>query len=522
VSFFLDNHYLSGTLDESIFAEIPGLMNFDTAYYEMYDIEMEKVGYNVAVQKIEKLQIAKNDHKLFLVTVLSNDPYVTRLTVLEKTVLSVTVLSALLTIILSLFLSRNITHPIKNLLSAMQRIRRGKYDTTIEIHAQNEIGELFQGFNEMARKIRQDKEQMENYIHEITFLKDYNEKIIHSIRAGIIIINQKLDVEKVNSSFLEYFNLDEQQVLRKNIRQLNLDIIDDVIVQNIQAILKKNKEEDTKIKRAKRNKVYEIKLYPIENPDEDGVETREAVGCVFVVEDISRKIEFEEKIFQAEKLSSISMLSAGVAHEINNPLSSIMTNVQNLIEEEEDEGRSVSLKWIEQETRRIAKIVQKLLDFSSSDLDSTRGTDVNKVILETITLIKYSLKKQQEITITTDLEESIPRSIMSQDEFKQTIINLVKNSIQAIEGRGDILVTTRNSRQDKIICVTIEDTGVGIKQENIPRIFDPFYTTKHNGEGTGLGLSVVYGIMNKYKGTITVTSKEGQGTQICLKIPSLE
>lgn len=523
VSFFLDNHYLSGTLHENAFVEIPGVTNFDTEGYEIHDIEMEKPGYNIAIQKIEKLQSPGVDRKLFLVTVLSNAPYITRLIMLEKTVLYVTILSALLTIILSLFLSRNITLPIKNLFSAMQRIRRGKYDTTIdEIQSHNEIGELFQGFNEMARKIRQDKEQMENYIHEITVLKDYNEKIIHSIGAGIIIINGNLDVEKINDSFLEHFNLDEHHVLGKNIQQLALDIIDEAIVENIQAILRSDKEEYSKVKRAKKNNVYEIKLYPIESHDEDGGNTGEAVGCVLVVEDISRKVAFEEKIFQAEKLSSISMLSAGVAHEINNPLSSIMTNVQNLIEEEEDEEKCVSLKWIEQETRRIAKIVQKLLDFSSSDLDSTQGANVSKVIVETIALITYSLKETQDIAITTELEEDIPHISMSQDEFKQTIINLVKNSIQAIKGKGQILIKTRHSIPDRSICVTIEDDGVGIKEEIIPQIFDPFYTTKHNGEGTGLGLSIVYGIINKYKGTITVTSKEGKGTQICLKIPLLE
>jgi PAS domain S-box-containing protein len=520
--FLLDTQYLSGTLDEKTFVDTFGFTNFDTDSYEIHDIEMGKIGYNLAVQRIETLQIANRSHKLFLVTLLSNAPYITRLTVLEKTVLYVTVLSALLTIILSLFLSRNITQPIRNLLSAMQSIRSGKYDTTIELQAQNEIGELVQGFNEMARKIHQDKEQMENYLHEIIFLKDYNEKIIHSIGAGMIIINRSLDIEKVNSAFLDYFHLDEDQVLGKNIWNVNLDIIDDAIVNDVQAILQKDKEECSQIKRAKKNKVYEIKLYPIDNPDETRTENWEALGCVFVVEDISRKIEFEEKIFQAEKLSSISMLSAGVAHEINNPLSSIMTNVQNLIEEEEDQEKCVALKWIEQETRRIARIVQKLLDFSSSQLDNTQGTDVNKVIEDTITLIKYSLKKNQQIAMTTDLEEDLPLAIMSSDEFKQMIINLVKNSIQAIQERGEILIKTRNSTPDQTICVSIEDNGVGIKEETIPRIFDPFFTTKQNGEGTGLGLSVVYGIINKYKGTIAVTSKEGKGTQVCLTIPMLE
>ncbi len=99
------------------------------------------------------------------------------------------------------------------------------------------------------------------------------------------------------------------------------------------------------------------------------------------------------------------------------------------------------------------------------------------------------------------------------------MINLVKNSIQALEGKGGIVLSTTYDAQEKRVRVVVRDTGKGIREEDISRIFDPFYTTKHNGEGTGLGLSVVYGIINKRKGTITVSSKAGQGTHICLAIP---
>ncbi len=519
-AFFWDEQYLTGTLDKMRITNLPIMQQLDSVSYDLYEIEMEEAGYNMAVQSIEPLHLDHPESRLFLVTMLSNASYITRLTVLGNTVLYVTLLSALLSLILGLFLTKNITQPVKNLYGAMRRIRKGKYDTTVEaVQERNEIGELVQGFNEMARKIRQDKEKMEQYIREITHLKDYNETIIQSIRAGILIVNHNLVIEKTNNPFLVYFNLDEQAILQKNIRHLQLGIFDDGILNHIQAILRKTEEEYTKILRAKKNKVYEIKLYPIDHPAEDDAEVINMAECVVVVEDISRKIEFEEKIFQAEKLSSISMLSAGVAHEINNPLSSIMTNVQNLMEEEEEEEKSVALRWIEQETRRIAKIVQQLLNFSSSELDRSRGTDVNEVIAETMRLLTYSLKKEQDITITTDFEENLPLAVMSPDELKQIIINLVKNAIQAIEHKGTLVLATRGEREHKTIRILVEDNGPGIPEDRIPRIFDPFYTTKQTGEGTGLGLSIVYGIINKSNGTITVASQEGQGTQIQLAIP---
>ena len=517
--FFLDTRYAGGTLQEEALLDIPEFTKFIPPSRERYHIGIEKNGYNFSVQKLERVLTEEDEQELFLATLVENSSYVQRVALLEKIVIYVSLLAALLTIALSLFFSRNMTRPIQTLLFAMQRIRSGQYDTGITKRSSSEFGTLEQGFNEMALKIREDKEQMENFIHEITLLKDYNENIIRSMRVGMLIVNDRFRIEKANNAFLEIFSLQEAQVLHASLWDLSLDIIDEELLNRVQEMLDCQREEFTKITRAKRSRIYEVKLSPIDGHDRQNAEKRTNLGCILVVEDISRKIEFEEKIFQAEKLSSISMLSAGVAHEINNPLGSIMTNVQNLLDEEEDEERSISLKWIEQETRRIARIVRELLDFSSSDLGNTQESDVNAVIEETISLIGYSLKKPQDIRIRKEFTLDIPGARISQDELKQIVINLVKNSIHALDGRGEILLSTSYKVDDERVEVSIRDSGKGIREEDIPRIFDPFYTTKDNGEGTGLGLSVVYGIISKYKGTITVNSKEGEGTQICLAIP---
>jgi signal transduction histidine kinase len=241
---------------------------------------------------------------------------------------------------------------------------------------------------------------------------------------------------------------------------------------------------------------------------------------VFVAEDISARTELEQKIFQAEKLSTISMLSAGMAHEINNPLGSILTNVQNLIAEETSAERRVSLKWIEQETRRIGRIVQGLLNFASSRSDHVPGSDVNDVVREVIALMIGSVARDARIRIDTRLFADLCPSVVSADELRQVVINLLHNSLQAITGTGRILVSTRPSQGG--IQLVVSDSGIGIPAEIIPRIFDPFFTTKANREGTGLGLSVVYGIVTKYNGTIGVKSREGRGTRFSLHLPPLE
>jgi len=517
-SFIIGDQALVGDLKGLSFFEQVEEFRMQSVYEELYDVEIEDRRYNIALHKLGELKTTSGVRPLFLVTSLTNAPYQKRVIAVKRIVLFVSLLGALLTAVLSLFLSRNISRPVKKLLSGMYRVKNGNYDTAIGMKYGSEMGELLRGFNEMAFKLSQDKAQMEDYIREIIMLKDYNEKILHSIRAGIAIINPQFRIEKANSSFLQYFGLDERQVIGARIQDAPKSLIDEDTLEQVGLLLQGRKEFYSKVKRSKEHRVYEIKLYPLAGvrPQGDGT-----AGCVFTVDDISEKLELEEKIFQAEKLSSLSVLSAGVAHEINNPLSSIMSNVQNLMEEEWDEERKVSLGWIEQETRRIARTVRALLNFSSSDARGRQGSDVNEVIVQVIGIIKYSISRDTDIAIETDLEDDLPKAVINEDELQQVIINLVHNSIQAVEDNGVVSLNTSARRSDHRINIVVQDNGRGIRKEHIPHIFDPFFTTKRNGQGTGLGLSVVYGIVRKQGGHIDVESASGKGTRITLEFPAL-
>lgn len=518
VALFQGGQYLVGSFPAGPLSSTLDPRALRSAYLERYNERLENRRFNVAFQRIGKLSGEEQAEELFFGTFLSNDPYNQRILIASRAVLLVSLAGALLTLILSLFLSRNITHPIALLLAGMDRIKAGTYDTQVSSRGGYEIARLFAGFNEMARELHQNRTAMQEYIRETVLLKEYNEKIINSIRASIAIVNRDLVVEKANHSFVECFGLEGRRVLGIPLAGLDIDIVDDTVMRGIKAILSQEQRSFSEVKRSRTDRIYEIKIYPFYSSEE---EFREASGCVFMADDISAKTELEHKIFQAEKLSSISMLSAGMAHEINNPLGSILTNVQNLIDDEDDSERKVSLKWIEQETRRIARIVQELLNFTSMDSTQATGSDVNRVVEETIRLVGYSLARENRIKIDARLAPGLPRSVVSTDELEQVAINLIKNSIQAIDGQGRILVSTYLKRSEQRILLSIADTGKGIPEQLIARIFDPFFTTKDNGEGTGLGLSVVYGIITKYGGAISVRSRESMGTRIGLGLPLL-
>ncbi len=495
----------------------PRLM--DSAYREFYGQRVAGASYNAAFQRLGMLDHEQAGEELFLGTLLSNGPYDEKLFLLDRTILIALLAAALLTVVLSLFLSRNITRPVGQLLGAMGRLGSGALETTLPpVRGGNEIGRLFRGFNDMAAELARNREAVTRALRETRVLKEYNEKIVDSIRAGIAIVNRELVVEKANDAFIEAFGLDRSRVIGAPLTNLDMDVVDEAVVERIFAVFRGEPVTGRDIKRSRSGRVFEIRLYPFYS---SAGSFQESSGCVFMADDISAKTRLEERIFQAEKLATVSMLSAGTAHEINNPLGSILTTVQNLIDDETDPGRRVSLKWIEQETRRIARIVQGLLNFASTGAAGSAGADVNEVVRETVALVTHSVAREGRVQICTRLAPHLPPTAIGTDELRQVAINLLSNAIQAIRGPGRILITTHPARRGRI-PLAVADTGVGIARQNVPRIFDPFFTTKPTGDGTGLGLSVVYGIVTKHGGTIDVRSAEGRGTRFCLALPVRE
>ncbi len=485
-------------------------------YKEVMGVTVGQSSYNLSIRLIGRLHVSSGMENLYLVLMVSNKPYEQLLFRIREIVLYVSLLVGILTIFLSVFFSNRITYSFHKLILAMQKIREGDFSVYVPVDSTKEVQQLIQGFNEMVTQLHNNKQTLDKYISEITFLKDYNEKIFHSLNTGILVINNDLSVEKVNNYFLEHFESEKDTILKFPVKDIQSPLLDNEVLDSITDITKNRESRWTKIKRIG-NRAFEIKLYPLYT-----MHYGDKGKCVMEIEDISPKIELEEKIMQAEKLSSLSLLSAGVSHEINNPLSSIMTNVQNLIEEERNEMKKESLVWIEQETKRIARIVRDLLDFSTNISNGDERTEVNQCIRDIVKIIEYGIKNENRVNIHLVLDEGGAYVSVSSGELKQILINLLQNSIQAIEGEGSVIISTEKDSIAKKIRIIISDTGKGMSTEIIPHIFDPFYTTKKNGEGTGLGLSIVYGIIIKYSGSVDVESEEGVGTVIKLSLPVKE
>jgi PAS domain S-box-containing protein len=259
------------------------------------------------------------------------------------------------------------------------------------------------------------------------------------------------------------------------------------------------------------NNTLRIFSYPI--LDEQG----SLISVIEYIKDITEEQRLQEQLIQSEKLAGIGILASGVAHEINNPLSGIIGMAEIALEEEEASNNKSYLRDILNCANRISEIVRGLRCYSRAAKKGELSlVDLHEVLVESLKMVRLAVKTAPvEVVRKFQPIEKIEANI---GEIQQVFTNLITNSLQAMNGKGGTLTLSTRSLKDSIEVKVIDD-GEGIPEKYLSQIFDPFFTTKSPGEGTGLGLNVVYRIVTKYEGTIDVESKEKMGTTFTIKFP---
>lgn len=250
------------------------------------------------------------------------------------------------------------------------------------------------------------------------------------------------------------------------------------------------------------------------------------VGWLEVYRDITGQRLIQSKLLQTEKMAALGQLVSGIAHELNNPLTSIQGYAQLLVSRNSSAERAGDARRISQQAERAARIVKNLLLFSRETKPERRAVNLNEVIERTLSLRAYELKLEN-IAVELALDPGLPQTLADAAQLQQVVLNLIVNAEQAIQqGRGEearhgrILIRTRRLAGDRIE-MQISDDGPGISPEVASRIFDPFFTTKPAGLGTGLGLSIVYGIIQEHGGEVSVESQPGRGATLTVELPAL-
>ena len=413
------------------------------------------------------------------------------LTEIKNTIISIYTISLLAMVILiisleGIFYALNVK-PLKQLQRHFLAIKTGKatLDNPLLVKRKDEIGELFNSFNELSYHLY----TVQNSLNES--LKTL-ETLFESITQPIALLSKNGIPEITNQVFKNFKN-------KENFKELIKKVFEE-------------KKVHQELITSQDGKYYQLSLYPVF--DEKG----EVIKVVQLIEDITEQKKMEEQLILTEKLAAVGHLAAGLAHEINNPLSGLLLMVKNLQKNYlSEQEKTYHLNLMESALHRIQRIIKDLLNFSRSSELRPEKISINQLLEEVLELSSYLIKKEN-IKVIKDFEPSLPEICVDPEKMEQVFLNLLLNAIQAMENSEDKTLTIKTFYQGEKVFISFQDTGPGIPEEFVTKIFDPFFTTKPPGRGTGLGLTVSLAIVKNHRGNLLLEKHKG-GAIFTIELP---
>ena len=363
-------------------------------------------------------------------------------------------------------------------------------------------------------------QEQERRASELALLKEFNESIVESVNVGLLAVDESGRVTRCNSTFEGMFGLRREEAQGKLVEE----IFDENFAANLSQILGKSRRHLQELRHGYKLHatsgngkplILNVAVAPLRSAAE-----HEQTGAIIVLENVTSRVKLEETLQQSEKLSSIGLLAAGVAHEVNTPLTGVSSYTQMLLGMiPETDPKHALLQKIHKQTERASNIAGNLLNFSRIGSQTEYAeVDVNKILDDTLQLLEPQLRKSR-VRIIKNYESKPPKIFANAGKLQQVFTNLILNARDAmLADGGSITLTTKVSDEESVV-IEVADTGSGIEPENLSKIYDPFFTTKGVGSGTGLGLAVTYGIVQEHSGTIEATSEVGVGTTFRLEFP---
>jgi len=354
---------------------------------------------------------------------------------------------------------------------------------------------------------------------ELGRMREFNENILESLDDGLVVFDVDERIVRWNRALEGFYGLSQDAAIGRTLAE----VFDVPFIDALRAARHEHPYGATLYRvpltsrQQDRSKLLvNATEVPLQNPAGDA---SVVVGHILLLEDITDRVRLEEQLQISEKMASIGLLAAGVAHEVNTPLTGISSFTQMLLDgADPNDPRTVLLEKIERQTFRAAKIVNGLLNLSRPGTSSNERieVDLNAVVTDVFSLLEHQFEVGR-IKVRRELASAPVRVLGIEHQLQQVFLNLFLNARDAMPRGGWLSVATRVDG-DRVVA-EIADTGSGIPAEQLVRIYDPFFTTKAIGRGTGLGLSITYGIVREHDGTINCDSAVGQGTRFTLALP---
>ncbi len=427
-------------------------------------------------------------------------------------VISVTVL---LVIFSAYQLSNSIVRPVLSLTDVTREMIRGNLTASVAVHSNDEVGVLADSFNTMVdelnrrrQRLLQTLEALRRSRKEIIRERNFKDTVFENIEAGILTFDFKHMVTSVNGPACKILALerpaaecDWRQLLQgwPEISQALSEWFAEGIAESVRSYVS--------LERAGRTLTYRLALFPLRY--------RQEAGWLLTIEDLTERVNMRQQMARMDRLASLGRMSAGIAHEVRNPL----TGVSLLLDELHDRllGKQADQQLIRQalgEIERLDTLVNELLGFASMQRPQLTQGQITKVVLDSLLLVRKHCQRNR-ISIVEQISADLPDTKFDADRLKQVFLNLFNNAIDAMPEGGTLTVSVAAVKSALEICVS--DTGCGISAEQLPLIFEPFYTSK--GQGTGLGLAISYNIISEHNGEIDVESPPGAGTSVRIRLP---
>jgi PAS domain S-box-containing protein len=412
----------------------------------------------------------------------------------------------------SIVFSRRITQPISKLVKRTISAAEGDLEQAIDIRTGDEIEELARNFNQMIQQILIDRNELESRLREITSLKAYNDNVLSSMTNGLMTIDLNRNIVTVNAMAEQILGKRREEITGLSLEEACAD--HHPLCQMMIETLSHEKgifHSELELKRGKGS----LWLTTSTSLLTDGEGKK--IGALAIFQDITEIKALEERLRQADRLAALGTLSAGLAHEIKNPLSAIKTFVQLLPKKVE------SLSFMEKfnvtvprEIDRINQLVEDLLELTRKRVRPSVDIDVNRLILQIIDLHGEEMERRH-IVFENHLNEALPPIHGDSETLYRVFSNLLINAIQAMPNGGSFDISSELDHFCSIVNITFKDTGVGMDEETLKSLFNPFFTTKD--KGVGLGMALVRKIIEDHRGTIEVMSEKGIGTAFLLGLP---
>jgi len=375
-----------------------------------------------------------------------------------------------------------------------------------------ELVQTIAGYLAIALDNSQLYTSLEQKAFEVARLKDFSENIVESLNVGVLAVDLYGTVEAWNSRMEQLFQVSRADAVGQPLAALlPADLVQEISNrgegEQVTGIYKQ------RLQHQGRSMVLNVSITPLVS------KSGERIGRLLLFDDVTQREQMEEQMSQTEKLTSLGLLAAGVAHEVNTPLAVISNYIQMLARQmPEGDPRQAIIEKIVKQTFRASEIVNNLLNFSRTGPSALADVDVNRVVEETLSLVAHPLKTSQ-IQVVKHLTDGIPPVRGSANKLQQVFLNLFLNARDAMPTGG--ILEVRTAAHNGSVEIEVADTGNGIPRDHIHKIFDPFFTTKTGGRGTGLGLSVSYGIIKEHAGKIDVRSTPGRGTSFHVEFPAV-